>query len=101
MEIMGIAFVSVFEEDGFSHIMISVEWSDKHKSKKAYLSPFTTVTVDLEGNLIEEKSKGLGIDSEGEQTFDSLSQVEEEQVFQYVRDNKILIQDAIQTGLNM
>ncbi|MEK4787206.1 MULTISPECIES: hypothetical protein [Bacillus] len=101
MEIMGIAFVSVFEEDGFAHIMISVEWSDKYMSKRAYSSPFTTVTVDLEGNVIEEKSKGLGIDSEGEQTFDSLSQVEEEQVFQYVRDNKILIQDAIQIGLHM
>ncbi|WP_260857454.1 hypothetical protein [Bacillus thuringiensis] len=101
MEIMGIAFVSVFEEDGFAHIMISVEWSDKYMSKRAYSSPFTTVTVDLEGNVIEEKSKGLGIDSEGEQTFDSLSQTEEEQVFQYVKDNKTLIQDAIQTGLNM
>ncbi|MFI8678091.1 hypothetical protein [Bacillus thuringiensis] len=101
MNIMGIAFVSVFEEDGFAHIMISVEWSDKYISKRAYSSPFTTVTVDLEGDLIEEKSKGLGIDSEREQTFDSLSQTEEEQVFQYVKDNKTLIQDAIQTGLNM
>lgn len=101
MEIMGIAFASVFEEDGFAHIMISVEWSDKYMSKKAYSSPFTTVTVDLEGNLIEEKSKGLGIDSEGEQTFDSLSQTEEGQVFQYVKDNKTLIQGMIQTGLDM
>ncbi|MED0951525.1 hypothetical protein P4T70_26055 [Bacillus mobilis] len=101
MEIMGIAFVSVFEEDGFAHIMISVEWSDKYMSKRAYSSPFTTVTVDLEGNEIEEKSKGLGIDSEGEQTFDSLSQTEEEQVFQYVKDNKTLIQGMIQTGLDM
>ncbi|MEI3891829.1 MULTISPECIES: hypothetical protein [unclassified Bacillus (in: firmicutes)] len=100
MEIMRIAFVNVFKEEGFAHVMINVEWSQQYMNEKAYINPFTTVTVDLDGNVKEAENKGLGIDSEGEQTFDSLSQSEEVQIFNYVKENKIMIKDAIQTELN-